>query len=1563
MSKEQKMTDSKEQSKQERNKDEQYIVDPISEEPNIRPDEFQQAQDMSMLNPMNDPIQLSGRTKMDLLADKHEEPSIGEQLPEVKKKTVISELMENPGLTLFGDSNNTDDNDNYLDTIEEEENKFLFDEPKEMTDTSGNVWKELYPLPAKPKSEQLKVNRPSIQFFRPSELPSSSSSEDDSSSDDSSFSEEVSSGSSIEEEILITDETSVVSSLKTEPSKRLNYLKTTKTKLSRSDKEKIKEIKNTLMKEASLYFPSTSEVKSDFYKVVEREANRVARGEFGTLPSVSAIKENLTNAMIEGIKIESSLLISRISDTIPQAFLDETSHMLEDLIKGMITNYRLGKKKEASELKYRLSKFIVDSASNLERLYDLVERNQVPTYMRDILMKMVQTKMRERVNIKNVVVVTDDDKKPNITHDDDDITIVIDNKDPNNKIPNRIIKSNHRLVKLEKLQPSWISEIKKKSNLLILDIDNMKRAMHLTDDQIIAFVEYVALYGISCIQCVYDLNTRLKNVDISLSMESNEHDDIMMLMTGYMNDAVIVTNDNHKEFVSSFLICTKHNCMVMRRNDNCRMYGIGVCNMRTLKVSEIGRMSIYNIMLSDKKMVKLELANPIIRYRGHPMRFVKSKHQCPIPSIQHQVVSTSLITNSFNENIGCVNITRLIGTDNPITSLHLSLKTGLHSIITGNVEAGIADKIEEMTQLEIESLQEALYYTMKVSNKELVLVNDKENKVIGRNYNIPFILTDNIKKVTTIAIKSNLNKHYKVTQKLQDIQEEISSSEYAINLSDYKIHFTTKMTDNKILLITNGQDFYLVKCDQFVIDAIDKMVYDSITEGESYSTNKINCSGMSTVSKQSLNALFLSADSTKEGVYYDVASRVIPDNSRLIKLNSKMNPSKPSYSIMENPSECNWTLAMVGLPITKFSERASRIKVNEKAITDNYNIIQNSMATHLFTEWGNYVGEESYTINVNTVVWNDRTIQGTNVTKNEVKVISSVIPDIIQWKINKVTKDIIDAFRDIAQGFKGIALPSLILGIKLPMIEMKVENSQHKAVFPLMVTCYLPTCYVLSKIMLTHDPSMNYMVSLISVSPPITHNYIAMKLGLDVTIENEYNTLMCEKVENESYDLFDLLMDKIEHINAYMTYYGVFAEGLRMLGLDPMETIINQVSVIEHGITIKKNVELLGLHIIKPTTVFIDNYLLAMVSNQTNGVILKRFITNNKINISKEIHMMINMLIRTKLIDDAEKTNFVLTHAQYIVGRTNIMHHLRYCYNLNVNSKTTILKAIIALRKAKQVDKCTTEKKIDIPLLTDENYIKTRSMEMESQENVTMYATVEGVTGNILATNTVKTTNIRKSVPVAGRVTIVKIESELHYERMTRTVEIEQFLYDRPNLDIKVVSIKDKLTEDTIKQLEDAIQKSSDENRSVILVTYDKWPSMLKKTTWFTDNNYIKMKDDKILYIPDILTYNVLNRKIMLVETGNMIKTTIDTIEEYEELKDTMKDINETNTGLWLGLFILTIIALIMRISLISGLVALSLTVIFFAKYKVNAVVNFIDKKMLPFFNKVITANRNRKND
>lgn len=235
------------------------------------------------------------------------------------------------------------------------------------------------------------------------------------------------------------------------------------------------------------------------------------------------------------------------------------------------------------------------------------------------------------------------------------------------------------------------------------------------------------------------------------------------------------------------------------------------------------------------------------------------------------------------------------------------------------------------------------------------------------------------------------------------------------------------------------------------------------------------------------------------------------------------------------------------------------------------------------------------------------------------------------------------------------------------------------------------------------------------------------------------------------------------------------------------------------------------------------------------------------------------------------------------------MEHLSKCCGVYIDrshkNDCNYIAKRIKLSSIKGKHTCKIKQFIDIPVLVDHTKIKDNKLTVIGQS---MIESVVETTGSIqLMPQPVlaRRTYISQSIPMAGRILVVKIKSGQNKHKSNRIKDIDELLKLRKTLYAEYFEIKYESQEDTFGKLQQIFNKAIKTNRNILLLTFDAFPSIIKQDPEFV-NRKIATRDNIKVYIPDMLAYNVMQRKIVVSDMTEQMKENIKQEEEFDILRE-----------------------------------------------------------------------------
>jgi len=781
-----------------------------------------------------------------------------------------------------------------------------------------------------------------------------------------------------------------------------------------------------------------------------------------------------------------------------------------------------------------------------------------------------------------------------------------------------------------------------------------------------------------------------------------------------------------------------------------------------------------------------------------------------------------------------------------------------------------------------------------IKEEERLLIKTVKGKIFAVSSKIPFAINYNAKELTRIVVKNSKTGLMFVNKPHTSLLvNELRLKRGYIDMDNSSLIINNKMLDKKIGLIVHKETIIIVKIDIDLIDKLQSELLDYIVESTENKIGLLQTLPITTVTQRRISDLFISKDSKDEEYSSDIAMKITPNTASLIKFLGMISPDRPSRSLIASPDTTTWTLSTLGLPIIAKGYKGTIFQVND--IKTKMQWLPDAVATYHHQLWETYDEDEKMSINVKGVFWNDRNRTSTDMSYEDVETVSNIIMNTTEKIIRTVTIDVTNMFANIANGYKGVLLPTLLKGVEFPYLTLK---EQYKGRKPIQVVWNLPSCTAMCRLSISNDPKQSVMSVLVSISPPITHNYIASNMALTVTQCNEYNEQMCQRIEYESENIIEHIYDKFEFLSAYLTYYGTYAEGMRMLGIDPVQNLLDNMSVIEQGVNAKISIEGLKRTFSLPVKVYIGTYFRKTLQNSNMQTVLLRRVKDGCILLSHEIHEVLNIVFKEAHNYNRTEVYFAISHIQHLLGIKNLVYHAINCYKVKVQKPYGPAELTSAIMSTKPiVADCVQPMVVDIP------EIRRHGVTESEGSSMSMIAYNTRVTmeqqGNIISTfnpSTVRIYQVSNSIPSVGRCAIIKIVSMNNKLKNSRVNNVITILDSYASVQYELSTIKEKNISEVIDKIRENIKQASVNNQNVLIIAYDMFPSLLKQTNMYNELAITVPKKMKI-FIPDGLLYNVLKRKILIDKELELTKGEIKQIEMTKEGEDPLTASSNPSEG------------------------------------------------------------------
>lgn len=1039
----------------------------------------------------------------------------------------------------------------------------------------------------------------------------------------------------------------------------------------------------------------------------------------------------------------------------------------------------------------------------------------------------------------------------------------------------------------------FIGQLLSKSRMVILDYENMVKAMKINPEDIEKFCDYLSSWGVTTIVVTRFDDAIIHGPSLTLQIGTEAHDDIAILMASRVNKAIVITSDSYSEFMNMYTYCTKHNHLITRKNETCPHSSTNLCRLVIIKKKLVGSVAIRKLVVRSGKIVSLQahkrLFSRTIGNKEFAFKVMKLQYNSTvIPVISHKwCMNTNLSEYPFIANSIKTNLLR-----SSITLVQFSFSNIAKCIFTTNATIAIVSALEALGTPGLAELKLKLDLYLTVSNSNIVVVREKDKRTMSVNTK-PRVDANLYSDAGTRVYANLFNAVALCNTKMSvsTINEEITLNEGHIDLSETTMIITTDLLDNDVCVLESKGKYTIVKLDPGLATAIEKSAVTYVMDKATTKADAAYVLPLSDTIKAAITSQYASRDSVEEGMSNDASIIHKKNIGKSSLLFSYVDADKPSKQLFHNPDTTTFVMSTLGLQYVDVSSGKPRVIINSEP--GKLEHLSHGEATAIYTKWES-ISDNPIQIEISTVHWTSAGIRSLNCNKEDIEAIRIGVHTVTETIIRDVTRDIINIFTILYKGKSFIALPALVRGCKMPWLTLKEEAPA----IAVQINWALPTCSCMSRLIISHDKDKSVYTALVSVSPPITHNYIAAMLNNDLTLENEYNVLICEQVEMETYGLFEYLCGKEDYMSVYFAAYGIYSLGLKMFGVDPITAIMKSSSSIETGeYDISALLATANLQTIaQPAS--LDVFLReSMMSGKVN--VLKLSSKRTLWNRPRDIHLAIKVLAETRLINDYNKFVIVYTISQVICGRDHIFEHIKRCWCMKIKYKISSAKDFYVIMNTQMAQHLLTNSICLLPDCEPLPILTTPQFTNQSES-----ALAFNYMDSIVTLETYRSTkrshrrvahNIGPCVPyipLQGRVLlgIINNKNQTRYKTV-RLRNLPTILKEIPQLIASVHYETISNINEVYPAINNLISIANKTKSALVLHAFDKLGPLYKQLSP-DERKTIYIPQSMLLYIPDRLLYNSIRYNVTYSEEETMPKIMSDE-NEYEH-----KDILTDPTGL-----------------------------------------------------------------
>jgi hypothetical protein len=1023
------------------------------------------------------------------------------------------------------------------------------------------------------------------------------------------------------------------------------------------------------------------------------------------------------------------------------------------------------------------------------------------------------------------------------------------------RLPNKAVNS------------SWLNDIIKYGDMVVLDTPNMVESMNLQRSSINKLCEVLDMYGITTLNITEGALNNIEAATYNILANDNEHDDMVGMLYASCRKAVIITNDTHKEFNASFVYCTTHKRLHMRRNENCQRIDNRPCQTYNLRMNEL-RYSSFTAITVTEEAIKLVVDYPPIRRRS------TVKTNKGTETIKFGMNNTRLTRWSVDLLPGKMPcLMKSVSTG--VSSMNYSVASvGFQqthtSIVCMDKYAALAHILNTMTTDQLDHLVNQCSTSILEADNRLVLGSNKVKAVILDSSTDELTLRNNAGQSMS-SIIYNCDKKIKA-QVLATEPHKQDYTQMASNGSAQLLFVPALLNKDACILILKNK-LLLTLISSELVNKIQTAALSLLTsdttdiETESLPlTNDTTDKLYQVYEKRALNAMLRSSTMNK--------MELVTKTNVLSQLDCKT----PIVNVLGNIDNADPTEILDF--IVKKTNNSPNVPIIKRVLQGRMqrNDVTTAVSSYLMRQFDMADGNMA-NISIKSLNYSDLRLQ---INKLHITDWDTIVEDIkttIKFDYKRVLSDAATILRNVLLTGQLIFLPPLLWAHKLP--QFKIIGGADP--LRIMITWTMPGVSCMSKIYISNDTRSSFIVNMISPMPTFLFSVVAQMHHNPYTIENEDNISLEDDLCDEAMVIF--IDGYFADAQSTMSYFLAFSIPVRLCGLEPyyaftkfMPSICDGVisGMVERENNIFECVD-------EDYQVFLGEWVTSVVQGEY-CLPLKRRRDGLLIDTSIELHELIDSLLSTGSTYGKPAVEKILTYTRPLYKLEDIAHHASDCYGVVTPAKPSYkdfaqtMHDVSMARRSIHTKGCTKCKIADRQQTISRNILRIK-------QNV--YADIRRVEGNanlIRSENEIIELNPTKRVyndpiidelPLSGVFSVVIIKS--------REIKKEDFVRNRPVLEILAktrslqvtrykFTLNDKYT--NFKELALLISDLTKTKTDVILLNDDRMPSLMKK---YKINVDIALFNGRKIIIPDNMLFVLALRRfnIQIAEMTSQLHTDI----------------------------------------------------------------------------------------
>lgn len=993
-----------------------------------------------------------------------------------------------------------------------------------------------------------------------------------------------------------------------------------------------------------------------------------------------------------------------------------------------------------------------------------------------------------------------------------------------------------------------LKSIIQQTRVMIFDVSNMIRSMNLLPKQINDLALALNDHGITTVAIVDNDEITIENATINVVEEKYGHDDITSILYAIAYNAVIITNDTHKEFKRSFNVCKTHNTILARVNESCNVTDDKQCVLTNISPNKPRYASIKSYK-DNQDYLTVTFDAPIIRFRGN---IKKHTQTVKIRKNRNDVAKRWFIKTTGNTPI-MINTIKTSFKTASYNVLTFNFNNSTNMVINNNKMKSIAYLLNSMSNQKIQIIKRGLRSSLMIDNNKIVIKDIQNNKIILQDN----VLVDRIRADKEQEIISNLfgdfTALYRTQSKVKTLFDVSRNTMMANTLS---ILITRTSMDKRIAVAVNNDRYYLIGISDEVIDLIESQTIDIMNSAKTNDirdilpitnnrlTQHVQLSPV-VWNDESINELVELSVGQKDWKPLDVTKFVTGD----IYWDSRYNHDVEDLGTLVGPSD-----------ITNIASNDDDLITidNRKTIITYYD---SGRSGTIYDEMKRLATTRKVMVKY-TSTSNTPNITSMRLGKRDSVNLFNAVNKPVRDKVHLIIEDIVRTYRTLVTDSCLVCLPPMIWAFYTDKMTYK-NNSNAMLIEIQYIYKYIK---VTSYVSLTN--SMAKVAFKLQADYKVLYPAIAMRYGNNYEHVDFDYTYMDYILENGLGMMRD--DDQIyENLENYKNYYSVFALPLIYAGFAPSSVLTKFKPVIVQNIVVDY---ILGGK--SPMAEFLDDAIMepALWLGCTDvGFIypMKRMMKENTsiIDINVELHSIIDELFFEPVEQELKYPMFLMVF-RLMYPWQMITDHLSKCYGLSVDEFMTPQE--VAQRMIYNNNPCCA-------CVIDEQ------LQMEVLGNITNYPqegtkTITTSDAKIMIENNDISTRITKmyefkssvlmnTIPLSGNIIILDIVKENAQHVRNRMNFVKSTLANQPSVMCTINKcVVKKGNKDIAGFIAKAINELTKKNNTIVILGFNELGPLLK-----TAKKHMRLVvySNTRLFVPDTLLYNSMKAYMMPVDIEN----------------------------------------------------------------------------------------------